>query len=124
MDGGLGERKFAPKRNEGSGECPNVPRGREHRRTQAAELPDDDTGFAAYACEHVVSTPAQLWFSREADEEPRWPDAWCATADAFFQEQGESNEKNESKIKMKLLCHHCYERLRSRSFVSKLRCCN
>ena len=77
------------------------------------ECTDHGTGFATYACEHLVSNPAQLWFSRKADEEHKWPDAWCAACDAFFQEHGEWNEKNESKLKIKLLCHHCYERLRA-----------
>jgi hypothetical protein len=83
-------------------------------RPEQVECSDHGTGFAAYACEHLVSNPAQPWFSREADEEHKWPDVWCASCDAFFQEHGEWNEKNESKIKIKLLCHHCYERLRSR----------
>jgi hypothetical protein len=78
------------------------------------ECTDHGTGFATYACEHLVSNPAQEWFSREPDEEHKWPDAWCAACDAFFQQQGEWNEKNESKIKTRLLCHHCYEGLRSR----------
>jgi hypothetical protein len=37
---------------------------------------------------------------------------WCAACDVFFQEQGEWNDKNPAKIKIKLLCHHGYERLR------------
>jgi hypothetical protein len=81
---------------------------------QRIECADHGTGFAAHACAHLVSNPDQLWFSREADEEHKWPDAWCAGCDAFFQEQGEWNERNESKITIELLCHHCYERLRSR----------
>jgi uncharacterized protein DUF6882 len=83
-------------------------------RPEQVECLDHGSGFAAYACEHLVSNPAQPWFSKEADEEHKWPDAWCAACDAFFQEQGEWNEKNESRIKIKLLCHHCYERLCSR----------
>jgi hypothetical protein len=79
------------------------------------ECSDHGTGFATYACEHLISNPAQEWFSRESDDEHKWPDAWCAACDSFFLEQGEWNEKNESKIKIKLLCHHCYERLRSQS---------
>ena len=77
------------------------------------ECAEHGTGFATYACEHLVSNPAQEWFSRERDEEHRWPDAWCSACDTFFQEQGEWNEKNESKIKIKLICHDCYERMRS-----------
>jgi hypothetical protein len=48
-------------------------------------------------------------------EDDRWPDAWCATCEGLFQEQGEWNEKNESKIKIKLACYHCYEKLRSQA---------
>jgi hypothetical protein len=77
------------------------------------ECTDHGTGFSTYVCEHLVSNPAQEWFSREPDEEHQWPDAWCAACDVFFQEQGEWNEKNQPKTKSKLLCHHCYERLRS-----------
>ena len=83
--------------------------------SKQVECTDHGTGFATYACEHLVSNPAQLWFSREPDEEHKWPDAWCSACDAFFQEQGEWNEKNESKIKIQLLCHYCYESLRSQA---------
>jgi hypothetical protein len=74
---------------------------------------DHGSGFSTYVCEHLVVNPAQEWFSQEPDEDHKWPDAWCASCDAAFQEQGEWNENNESKINIKLLCHHCYERLRS-----------
>jgi hypothetical protein len=85
------------------------------------ECTDHGTGFATYACEHLVSNPTQLWFSGKNDERHKWPDAWCAACDAFFQEQGKWNEKNESKIKIKLLCHHCYERLRARGRLTEHR---
>ena len=77
------------------------------------ECSDHGAGFSTYVCEHLASNPAQEWFSREPDEENKWPDAWCAVCDVFFQEQGEWNEKNESKLKIKLLCHRCYETSRS-----------
>lgn len=85
------------------------------------ECSNHGKGFATYACEHLVSNPAQAWHSSEPNEENKWPDAWCDTCEVFFQEQGEWNDKNESKMKIKLLCHHCYERLRSqrRSSVRK-----
>lgn len=70
------------------------------------------SGFETFVCEHLVSNPAQEWFSQERDDAHRWPDAWCAACDVFFQEEGEWNAKNEVKTKIKLLCHHCYERLR------------
>jgi hypothetical protein len=77
------------------------------------ECSDHGRGFATYICEHLVSNPAQGWHSSKPDEENKWPDAWCDICEVFFQEQGEWNEKNESKLKIKLLCHHCYDRLRS-----------
>lgn len=70
-------------------------------------------GFSTYVCEHLAANPAQEWFSRERDDAHPWPDAWCALCDAFFQAEGEWNEKNEGKLKVKLLCHHCYATKRS-----------
>ena len=71
------------------------------------------SGFQTFVCEHLISNPAQEWFSSEPDDENKWPDAWCAACNTFFQQEGEWTEKNESNIKIKLLCHHCYERSRS-----------
>lgn len=71
------------------------------------------SGIETFVCEHLISNPAQKWFSSEPDDENRWPDAWCAACNAFFQQEVEWNEKNESSTKIKLLCHHCYERFRS-----------
>lgn len=71
------------------------------------------SGFATYVCEHLFANPAQEWFSGEPDETHQWPDAWCGVCDVFFQEENEWNEKNEAKLKIKLLCHYCYERNRS-----------
>jgi hypothetical protein len=77
------------------------------------------TAFSTYVCEHLAANPVQEWFSREPDDEHRWPDAWCATCDVFFQEQGEWNEKNEKKLKITLLCHHCYEKKRAQGTFSE-----
>jgi hypothetical protein len=77
--------------------------------SKKVECLDHGTGFAAYACEHLVSNPAQKWFSQEADEERKWPDAWCSACNVFFHEQGEWNEKNKSKIKIQLICHQCHD---------------
>jgi hypothetical protein len=71
-------------------------------------------GFETFVCEHLVANPAQKWFSGERHDTDQWPDAWCASCDALFQEEGEWNEKNEAKLGIKLLCHFCYERLRVR----------
>lgn len=69
-------------------------------------------GFSTYVCEHLVANPAQEWFS-EQSEDSKWPDAWCSTCNSYFLEEGEWNEKNEAKLKIKLLCHFCYEKKRS-----------
>jgi hypothetical protein len=88
-------------------------------QTDAATPPEQvecathGSGFETFVCEHLLSNPAQEWFSSEPDDENKWPDAWCAACNTFFQQEGEWNEKNESKMKIKLLCHHCYERFRS-----------
>lgn len=60
------------------------------------ECSDHGRGFATYICEHLLANPAQPWFSNKPHEEEPWPDAWCASCEALFLEQGEWNEKNQS----------------------------
>lgn len=67
----------------------------------------------AFVCEHLLQEPTQLWCSREPKPENPWPDSWCLKCDAEFQRHGEWNELNESSVPIKLVCHHCYARLRS-----------
>jgi hypothetical protein len=74
-----------------------------------------DGGYETFVCEHLVSNPAQFWFSDDPTKENKWPDAWCGACDLFFQEEGEWTEKNEPKMKIRLVCHHCYESLRSQA---------
>jgi hypothetical protein len=77
------------------------------------DCPTHGSGLETFVCEHLVSNPAQEWFSEEQDgDDHRWPDAWCAACDVFFREEGEWNTNNEGKTRIKLLCHHCYEKLR------------
>jgi hypothetical protein len=92
-----------------------------------ADLPTDGKGkkpincnthgsaHETYVCEHLIANPRQQWFSQEPDLENPWPDAWCAICDSFFQEQGEWNKQNEKNLKIKLLCHLCYEVFRAKS---------
>lgn len=70
-------------------------------------------GTQTFACEHLVVNPKQKWFSESPSAANRWPDAWCAQCDAVYQEQRVWNEENEARIKIKMLCHRCYETLRS-----------
>lgn len=77
------------------------------------------TGYETFVCDHLMSNPAQLWFSEDVTDEKQWPDAWCAACDAVFQEEGGWNERNETELKIRLICHRCYEFLRSQSVAPK-----
>jgi hypothetical protein len=72
-------------------------------------------GFSTYVCEHLIANPAQEWLSNKPVESNPWPDAWCALCDEVFQEQGEWNDKNEGRVKIKVLCHRCYEAARGQN---------
>jgi hypothetical protein len=80
----------------------------EARQTECAT---HGKGFETFVCEHLISNPAQEWFSEKSNRATRWPDAWCAACDVLYKQEGKWNDKNNSKIKIKLLCHHCYESL-------------
>ncbi len=71
--------------------------------------------YETYVCEHLFRNPEQQWFSQEQDLENPWPDAWCGLCNSYFQQQGEWNEQNEKDLKIKLLCHHCYQAFHSKS---------
>ncbi len=73
------------------------------------------TAYDTYICEHLFADPNQRWFSQEPDAENPWPDSWCAACDVFFQEQGDWNEQNEKHLKIKLVCHYCYQTFRAKS---------
>jgi hypothetical protein len=77
------------------------------------------SGFQTYVCEHLVTKPEQEWFSSEPSETDSWPDAWCGSCNAFFEEQGKWNKKNEGKIKINLLCHYCYEQKRAQATMRR-----
>ena len=66
-----------------------------------------------FMCEHLMKNPRQEWFSEEADESNPWPDAWCSFWNKVFLADGEWNEKNGSCLNVQLVCHRCYEDLRS-----------
>ena len=76
--------------------------------------------FATYICEHLAANPQQEWYSEIPNEQKRWPDAWCSVCDEAFQSEGEWNERNESKLRIKLFCHHCYESHRAQGTFVEL----
>ena len=72
------------------------------------------TGFETFVCQHLVENPSQEWFSDTPTESNPWPDAWCTICNDAFKEQGEWNGQNEWRMKIKLLCHRCYESARTK----------
>jgi hypothetical protein len=86
----------------------------EHGRRMIACSAHGQAG-ETFVCEHLIAKPGQRWFSDEPTPENPWPDAWCTACNSFFEEQGEWNKKNEAHLKIKLLCHLCYEQFRARS---------
>jgi hypothetical protein len=54
---------------------------------EQVECATHGSGFQTFVCEHLLSNPAQEWFSSELDDENKWPDAWCASCNAFFSRQ-------------------------------------
>lgn len=82
------------------------------------ECSEHRKGFATYLCEHLLENPGQQWFSNEPDDEQPWPDAWCGSCEALFLQQGEWNDKNQPLREIKMVCHRCYEELRSQGTKS------
>lgn len=72
-------------------------------------------GYQAFVCEHRMSNPAQQWFSDTPSEENKWRDAWCQACETVYQQNEGWNDVSGSKVKVRLLCHRCYESLRSQS---------
>lgn len=66
-------------------------------------------GFQTYVCAHLAADPRQKWHFQMPTDQERWPDAWCSGCHEAFQREGEWNERNESELRIKLFCHHCYE---------------
>jgi hypothetical protein len=74
--------------------------------------------YETYVCEHLMKKAAQVWFSDYPGEDNPWPDAWCAKCDVAYQREGEWNERNESEMRIKLVCSACYVERRMRSVES------
>jgi len=70
---------------------------------------------AAYVCGHLTENPIQRWVCAYPSEGDPWPDAWCSRCEEAFLREGEWNEKNESGTNLKVLCSHCYERMKGES---------
>jgi len=75
-------------------------------------------GFETFVCKHLALNPTQKWFSENPSESNPWPDAWCEVCNLAFEEEGEWNGQNEWRMKIKLLCHRCYESARAKETQS------
>jgi hypothetical protein len=86
------------------------------------EVTCDEHGQAktTYVCSHLPTDPVQRWHCARACDDNRWPDAWCDQCNEIFLREGEWNDQNSDGIELKILCHHCYERLLGQS-VARLR---
>lgn len=85
----------------------------EDRSNDEVECDEHGPGQRTYVCEHLVSDPQQKWFSTFPTDENPWPDAWCSICQKAFQREGEWNDRSEGRLKIKLLCHRCYESRRA-----------
>lgn len=73
--------------------------------------------YVTYVCRHLIEGSNRQWYSSDVDEEHQWPDSWCGICNQFYEAVGEWNEKSEAAAdlgkNLKLLCHHCYARIRA-----------
>jgi hypothetical protein len=68
--------------------------------------------YQAFICEHLMANPAKRWFSDDPTQENPWPDAWCNECETLLGEQGEWSDRGGSRLRIKLVCHRCYEQMR------------
>ena len=70
---------------------------------------------ATYVCQHLVSGLALGFFHADDPDNP-YPEAWCGQCEeVLVREGGEWNDTSEAFAKVTLLCHFCYEVVRSRN---------
>lgn len=86
-----------------------------HTREKKIDCSTHGSGSQTFVCEHLVANPQQQWFSQEPTEANPWPDSWCTECNISFEQQGAWNEHNEKALKIKLVCHFCYQNLRSKA---------
>ncbi|HEY7312360.1 MAG TPA: hypothetical protein VH643_23555 [Gemmataceae bacterium] len=74
---------------------------------------------ATFVCQHLVRGSGLGFFSAD-DPADSYPDAWCGQCEEVrVREGGEWNDSSEAFAKVTLLCHHCYEMVRSRNQTAK-----
>jgi hypothetical protein len=101
-------------------DMPNAPVERRKEQSEI-ECRRHGRGRATYVCEHIFSNPKQEWFSDDPKSTNPWPDAWCVRCDQLYQDQGEWNDSNSEHLKIKLICHHCYESFRAQQTKNTFR---
>lgn len=79
--------------------------------------------YTTYVCSHLINGENKEWYSDNPDEENKWPDAWCGGCHKHYDAEGEWNAESESSAgveSIKMLCHKCYEELKSKCNVHYL----
>jgi hypothetical protein len=66
--------------------------------------------YQTFVCAHLVGARGVSWYSAPPTEDDPWPDAWCETCHAAFEDEGEWNDGSTAAAALtaRLLCHHCY----------------
>ena len=77
------------------------------------------TATATFVCQHLAKGGKHgFYWSYDPDNpDDLYPDAWCDECNKVLDEEGEWNDKSEEFASIKLLCSHCYEEIRERSWI-------
>lgn len=79
-----------------------------------------------YICRHLADGTSIQWYAPPALPDDPWPDAWCEACHAHLLAEGEWNEASETAAggadNIKVVCQHCYVRIRAGSHVHEIEC--
>lgn len=90
----------------------------------SVECCEHGKAYATYVCRHLIEDDNTHWYSGDVDADNQWPDSWCGICNQFYEAEGGWNESSEAAAELsknlKLLCHHCYQRIRSKCTVHRI----
>ncbi len=79
---------------------------------------------ATFVCRHLVGGENSDWYSDHPDKEDPYPDSWCGDCHRHFDIEGEWTDSAEEAVggseSIKILCCHCYEKLKNKCTVYHL----
>jgi hypothetical protein len=70
-------------------------------------------GHATYVCTHLRGGVACGHHASQRSDDDPWPDAWCDACEDVLEREGEWNDRSEQHADIQLLCHRCYEHVRT-----------